>query len=79
VATRFAMPGCAALNHSEGPVGWLQYIAASGDKRQKRRNVGILCTFSWMVWKERNRRIFEHVELPPNNLATLIHDSIVMQ
>jgi hypothetical protein len=79
VATRFAMTGYAALNHSEGPAGWLRQIAALGDKRQKRRNIGILCTFWWMIWKERNHRMFEHVELAPNNLAPLINDSIVIQ
>jgi hypothetical protein len=59
VAHKFDLPGYGALIHSEGPLGWIQQIAGSGIKRQKRRNLGILFTFWWMVWKERNKRIFE--------------------
>jgi hypothetical protein len=32
-----------------------------------------------MVWKERNRRIFDQLELPPNSLARLIQETISVQ
>jgi hypothetical protein len=69
VAGKFALPGYDALNHSEGPLGWIQQIASSGTTRQKRKNLDIMFTFWWMVWKERNRRIFEQEELSPQALA----------
>jgi hypothetical protein len=78
VATSYSLPNYAALSHSVGPAGWLRKIAASGDGRQK-KNTGILCTFWWMVWKERNRRIFDQLELSPNSLARFIQESISAQ
>jgi hypothetical protein len=44
------LKGYASLNHFNGPEGWIKHIAASaGDKRQKKKNVGILCTFWWVI------------------------------
>jgi hypothetical protein len=43
-----------------GPVGWVSLLSSIGNKTQKRANLGLLFTFWWNVWKERNRRIFYH-------------------
>jgi hypothetical protein len=41
--------------------------------------VGILFTFWWMVWKERNKHIFEGVECSALGLAPLTRDVIQLQ
>jgi hypothetical protein len=79
VAGKFGLPGFGSLDHSEGPLGWMQQIGRVGSKREKRRKLGILLTFWWMVWKERNRRIFEQEHLSHQALAALIQDSINLQ
>jgi hypothetical protein len=79
VAGKFAFPVYGALNHSKGLLGWIQQIASSGSRRQKRRNLGIFFTFWWMVWKERNMRIFEQEQPSHQALARLIQDSISLQ
>jgi hypothetical protein len=45
----------------------------------KEKTVGILLTFWWNLWKQRNRRIFYHVELSAPPLARVIIDAIGLQ
>jgi hypothetical protein len=54
-------------------------LAGSGTTKERKIKLGILITFSWMVWKERNRRIFEAQELSAQTLACLIQDYIAFQ
>jgi hypothetical protein len=57
-------------------VEWVQYLFSYGTKQTRRKNVGILFTFWWLIWKERNKRIFEHKEVSGVQLATLIQEAI---
>jgi hypothetical protein len=43
-------------------LGWIAAITNSGSKKQQRLIVGIVLSFRWHVWKERNRRVFDHKE-----------------
>jgi hypothetical protein len=79
VALSYSLSNYEALGQSEDPGEWLQKIAASRDRRERKQMIGILLTFWWMVWKERNRRIFDQLELPPNSLARLIQETISVQ
>jgi hypothetical protein len=45
-------------------------------KKEKKRKLGILFTFWWMIWKERNRRIFEDSHLSAQQLARMARDEI---
>jgi hypothetical protein len=38
--------------------------------------MGILSTFWWVIWKERNGRVFEGKEVPAHGLAIQIQDLI---
>jgi hypothetical protein len=42
----------------------------------KKINLGALFTLWWMIWKECNRRIFDHKELSVLQLSCLIVDEI---
>jgi hypothetical protein len=38
----------------------------------------MLFTFRWVIWKERNRGIFEHKEISAQCLAVLIQEAILL-
>jgi hypothetical protein len=39
--------------------------------RERNNKVGLLFSFWWAVGKERNRRIFDHEELPAHRVAVM--------
>jgi hypothetical protein len=47
-----------------------------GSARSKKKRGGILLTIWWVIWKERNNRIFEHQERSAHRLATCILEQI---
>jgi hypothetical protein len=49
------------------------------DKTKRSHFDGVVIYFWWHIWKERNRRIFEHKELQPLQVAFLIQESIQQQ
>jgi hypothetical protein len=58
VASKFALQDN-SLIAAGGPFEWVKQIRRSGSKEEKRKKMGILTTFWWMIWKERNNRIFQ--------------------
>jgi hypothetical protein len=58
VAHKFNPPGYDLLRNEGGPLQWVQYLLWSGTTEQKKQKLGILFTFWWQVWKERNKWIF---------------------
>jgi hypothetical protein len=52
-----------------GPKQWFNFVLRSGNKKGKQRKSGVLFTFWWLIWKERNKRIFEHKESSAPQLA----------
>jgi hypothetical protein len=51
VATRFALLDYNTMSATGGPVYWVRKIISEGSKREKKRKLGILCTFWWMILK----------------------------
>lgn len=49
---------------------------AKVDKRQRRKFDGFMIYFLWNLWKERNRRIFQHTSLQPIQVAMKCKDEI---
>jgi hypothetical protein len=49
---------------------------AKFDKTHKASFDGIVIYVRWNIWKERNRRTFEHKDLQPSQVAVLIKDDI---
>jgi hypothetical protein len=61
---------------SGGPKNWVNELLHSGSSKTKKINLGALFSFWWMIWREQNRRIFQHKELSPLQLSTHILDEI---
>lgn len=53
---------------------WLLSITAVGDRVTRRKLAGILFSFWWQIWKERNRRIFDQREQSFRQVAQLTKD-----
>jgi hypothetical protein len=79
VAPKFGLLGYDAISHTSNPKGWIRVLVGSGSAVDKKVKLGILITFWWLVWKERNRRIFEARGLSVCALAYCIQDSITFQ
>jgi hypothetical protein len=77
VASKFNLPSFNSLSLAGGPLEWVSQILKVSPKREKRKNLGILVTFWWMIWKERNKRIFEDKEVSSNALAVQILKVVV--
>jgi hypothetical protein len=45
------------------------------DKTERKLD-GIMIYFWWNLWKERNRRTFQHISLEANQVAMLCKDDI---
>lgn len=60
------------------PTEAVNYLLASGSQAHKRRKIGILFSFWWEMWKERNRRVFEGSERSPNAVAALTLEAVKM-
>jgi hypothetical protein len=58
LAAILQLPNYTTLNRVRGPKNWMAVMSRTGSKQVKRNNLGELLTFWWMIWKERNRRIF---------------------
>jgi hypothetical protein len=47
------------MAQADGPCQWVRRLLQGGSTKEKKRRLGILFTFWWAIWKERNRRVFE--------------------
>jgi hypothetical protein len=50
--------------------------APNGGKKQRRSLDGIVLYFWWNIWKERNKRIFQHKSLEVAEVTSLITNDI---
>jgi hypothetical protein len=64
------------MSHTGGPVQWVKYLLLYGSKKEKKKKLGILFTFWWLIWRERNNRIFEDKHRSVPQLIKLIQDSL---
>jgi hypothetical protein len=69
IAPHFNLPGFSVMVVQGGPKQWFNFVLRSGNKKGKQRKSGVLFTFWWLIWKERNKRIFEHKESSAPQLA----------
>jgi hypothetical protein len=58
IASKFGLPHFMVMSSAGGPIEWMHLLTASGSKKEKKRKMGTLFTFWWLIWKERNKRIF---------------------
>jgi hypothetical protein len=79
ISASFDLPSYGFMAQSGGPDQWLRIIPGAGSKKIKRKKTGILLTFWWIIWKERNKRIFEHKETSAHQLAVQIKEAILLQ
>jgi hypothetical protein len=58
VAANSNLPAFNIMIGKGGPKQWMQHVISSGSKKEKQRKTRVLFTYWWMIWKERNKRIF---------------------
>jgi len=75
VVTLLQLQPAAVQCLGDGPLQCLLQFSTQGDAAMKNRLVGLLFTFWWEIWKERNRRIFQNKECSFRQLASLIADN----
>jgi hypothetical protein len=62
IAAHFSLPTFQTLHASGGPLQWIILLRSIGSKNEKKKKLSILFSFWWRICKERNCRIFEHME-----------------
>lgn len=78
VAAETNMPNYNELMAHHTPTEGVNYLLASGSQTEKRRKMGVLFSFWWELWKERNRRIFDNNDRSPAAVATVTLEAIKM-
>jgi hypothetical protein len=76
IAGKFNLPAYVDFSLTSSPSDWVRNITSTCFVEDKRRNLGILATFWWMVWKERNKRIFKDKESSASVVASLATDLV---
>jgi hypothetical protein len=75
----FGLQGYSHMITEGGPTDWYKLQLKSKPRKERQRVLVVLFTFWWMIWKERNRRIFENKERSAQQLAHLINDEVNLQ
>jgi hypothetical protein len=78
-APRLGLGNFSSLLNLDGLTNWIPLHDCFRIKKSEKRKLGIIFTFWWQIWKERNRRIFESQELSVQQLSILIVDEIHIQ
>jgi hypothetical protein len=53
-------------------------MSTGGNKKMRGRRLGIVFTFWWNVWKERNRRIFDNEERYVPQLSRFLEEELII-
>jgi hypothetical protein len=77
VAVRFGLP-CYVVMAAAGSPGSGCNTLPGGSMKERRNKARILVTFWWMIWKERNKRIFDHTETSTQALVVLHIETILL-
>jgi hypothetical protein len=59
VVDKIDLPMYSNLSVSDNPMDWVQSLVRTGSKRDRKKNLGVLITFWWLIWKERNREFLK--------------------
>jgi hypothetical protein len=76
VAELFNLPDFVYMHKKGGPSDWFQVLLGGSGNRDKKRKTGILITVWWLIWKERNNRIFDRREKSPHQLVLAIREAV---
>lgn len=76
LAAKLRLPAQTNLQFNGNISVAIDAITRTGSKTLKRKLLGILFSFWWQVWKERNRRIFDHNEQSFKQFAQLTKEAI---
>jgi hypothetical protein len=76
VASRFSLPSFAVMRFKEGPIEWTNSLLASGSNKDRRKKIGILFCLWWLVWKEKNPRIFDDRQQFTLQVFALLQDQV---
>jgi hypothetical protein len=76
VAQQKHLPRFTIMAQQGEPQGWVGFLSASGSRKDRRENVGLLFTFWWAIWKVRNDAIFRGLLRSPNHLSRVIIEEI---
>jgi hypothetical protein len=57
VVAKFALPNYGCLGSAGSSRDLVTKITVRGSKKEKRKNLGILATFWWIIWKEWNKSL----------------------
>lgn len=64
------------MHDFDDPMRWWEASSGSTSKLDRRRVNGLIAQLLWNVWKERNRRTFQHKFLGPLQIAYLVKDEV---
>jgi hypothetical protein len=64
------------MNAEGGPLGWVNTLIAEGERESRRKRLGLLFSFWWHIWKERNRRIFKGCDQSTLQVSLLLQDQL---
>jgi hypothetical protein len=73
---RLGLPQYSIMLTEGGLMNWMEYLSGTGNKRHPRMRIGMLFTFWWNIWKERNNKISREELRSPQVLSSLIVDEI---
>lgn len=78
IAAIYNLPNYASMPTVGESIEWVRSILSMGGKKDKKKNLCILFSFRWQLWKERNRHIFNNEEQSFNCVAAIIHDDLAL-
>jgi hypothetical protein len=64
------------MNAEGGPLGWVNTLITEGERESRRKRLGLLFSFWWHIWKERNRRIFKGCDQSTLQVSLLLQDQL---
>jgi hypothetical protein len=76
IANRYQLPSYNTLMAKGRLLAWVNHLANTGSKQIRKIKISILITFSWYLWKERSRTIFENKEQSVPQLAYTMQDEL---